>query len=455
MDSSDSPRSRPLVLVVDDSPVQRRIITEELCDLDVVTVQAENGAEALTRIAACRPDLVTLDINMPVLSGDQVVRILKSSDQTARIPVVMISGQPSDVERHRLLELGAIEYFHKPFPTGALRSVVVEVLRQVEVNRDTIIFALEGNDEARQNLGAILRTHGYAYRLFSEVQPLVDALAHEHCDLLLLDLHFSGQASFKILEQLQYSQGHALMATLGLTTASARRHLGNAFRFGLDDFVRRPFYVEELLARIEHHVRLKQERAHLARVATVDCLTGLHNRREVTRCLEVEAERARRDRRDFGVLMLDIDHFKRLNDELGHPFGDRVLRGVSTALRESTRVTDVVGRYGGEEFIILLPGTTEQELVDMGERLRMAVSGLEFEEHGSVRRVTISVGGCLWAHDALKVQPQLEAFVLPADRALYQAKAAGRDRVMVVSREMTRSQLPAVNQSVLLKAAGV
>jgi diguanylate cyclase (GGDEF)-like protein len=204
--------------------------------------------------------------------------------------------------------------------------------------------------------------------------------------------------------------------------------LAHAFHRGLNDFVCEPFSVEELNARIEHLVTVHHERRQLREMALLDKLTGLPNRRQLERDASAASSRAIRERQRLGLIILDVDHFKRINDTFGHGFGDRVLAEVGHTLTGCLRAHDIIGRYGGEEFAMIVPNATPSGMTIVAERLRQHVEGMKLAQEGSHVPVTVSVGSCMWDYPALLRSPELSELVKPADDALYQAKRSGRNR---------------------------
>lgn len=422
---------RPRILITDDSATQRRVIREELSELCVDLCEACNGAEALKAIGEFEPDLVTLDIEMPVLNGYRVLEQIKSMEQTMTLPVIMISSLENETQRLKALEGGAIEYFRKPFPDGALKQLVSEVLGRLERNRRKTICCADESEQIRRYVKQLVQTHGYRCECFAGLTELHEYLVDNTCDLVLLDLHLPNHASYEFLERMRTDASMAAMAKVGTTGFGARRDLLNAFQLGVDDFIRKPFYAEELLARVDHLLKVKETESILKQIATVDTLTELHNRGEMARRLVTEVSRARRDSRDLGVLMLDIDHFKQVNDRFGHTVGDQVLRKVAHALRDNLRVTDIIGRYGGEEFVAFLPKATHSGAMLLAERLRECVQELQIPIDGSTLEVSMSVGACVWPHEMLPAEMSLEHVIRPADQALYAAKRGGRNRSII------------------------
>jgi diguanylate cyclase (GGDEF)-like protein len=163
------------------------------------------------------------------------------------------------------------------------------------------------------------------------------------------------------------------------------------------------------------------------RLASIDPLTGVANRRAFERTCEVEVRRARRQGTPVSLLALDIDHFKSINDRWGHGAGDKVLRAVTDTVQLVLRATDTVARVGGEEFVVLLPGTPIEGALALGERIRRQVELLEWDSVlEPAARVTVSIGVSAWRPD----EPSLEAAAARADELLYRAKVAGRNRVV-------------------------
>ncbi|CAN7431952.1 sensor domain-containing diguanylate cyclase [Rhizobacter sp. LjRoot28] len=174
---------------------------------------------------------------------------------------------------------------------------------------------------------------------------------------------------------------------------------------------------------------LEKANVELGRLSTTDSLTGAHNRRYFDDVLAKEVERSHRTHTPLALVMVDIDHFKQVNDTLGHVAGDECLRLVAAALRRTVgRATDLVARFGGEEFALVLPGTAAEQAVELAERVRLAIEALVFEHGGQRTPITVSLGVV-----AKVTQPgqSVETFIAEADAALYAAKAAGRNRVVL------------------------
>jgi diguanylate cyclase (GGDEF)-like protein len=200
---------------------------------------------------------------------------------------------------------------------------------------------------------------------------------------------------------------------------------------GADDFVTKPFHTDELLARIRAGERIVGLQARLLTLATHDALTGLWNRYAILDALTREMNRAARERSPLSVAMADLDHFKLVNDGHGHPAGDVVLQEVARRMRGTLRNYDLIGRYGGEEFLVLLPSCDAETARRVADHVRTAVGAEPIALEGTRVRVTVSLGVASFAGDR-QIDPRL--LVEAADEVLYQAKSRGRDQI-VVARE--------------------
>jgi diguanylate cyclase (GGDEF)-like protein len=217
-----------------------------------------------------------------------------------------------------------------------------------------------------------------------------------------------------------------------LTSRESADDMVTGLEAGADDFLTKPFNQSEMRARLRSGIRVLDLQAGLLaaqealrQYATLDHLTGLWNRRMILEQLERELNRVKRDRRTLTVALLDIDRFKDVNDRYGHPTGDAVLRDVAAAIRTQLREYDFVGRYGGEEFILLLPGCEASDGCVIANRVRTRISSEPVRHGDLVIPVTVSLGVASTESVGLDVSALIEA----ADAALYRAKANGRDRV--------------------------
>ncbi|MFE4107612.1 diguanylate cyclase [Almyronema epifaneia] len=273
----------------------------------------------------------------------------------------------------------------------------------------------------------------YTLKAPSGQQALVEA-RNALPDLILLDLMMPDMNGLEACRILKADAQTADIPIIFVTASDERDHLLQAFELGAVDYITKPFDCFELLVRIKTHLELKQVRDELKqalavveKLAATDELTGVANRRYLLEIATKEFERAKRYGRSLAIVMLDIDHFKLVNDNYGHQVGDRVLQQMAAVAAETLRKGDTLGRIGGEEFIALLPETAPSEAEEVAERLRQKIANLAIAispEHNL--QITVSLG--LSVHLAGDVT--IDAIITRADAALYVAKAQGRNQVV-------------------------
>ena len=253
--------------------------------------------------------------------------------------------------------------------------------------------------------------------------------------LAVLDWLMPGKTGVDVCRAVRNREARPYVYLLILTSKTKKEEMIQAFDAGADDCVSKPFLPGELRARLRVGERiltlqdnLLATQEKLRHDATHDLLTGLWNRTAILKTLDRELARSGRSAAPLAALMADLDHFKRINDTHGHAAGDAVLREVARRMTATTRVYDFVGRYGGEEFLILLPGCNSFHAAKMAERLRLAVAAGPVETPEFAIGVTLSVGVAVTEGMRL---PEAKALLLEADAALYQAKANGRNQVEV------------------------
>lgn len=253
--------------------------------------------------------------------------------------------------------------------------------------------------------------------------------------IAILDWMMPGMSGPEICVHLRYQENERYTYILLLTSKDAKEDLLRGLSSGADDYVVKPVDMHELQVRLRagrRIIELQEEliatREELRVQATRDFLTGVWNRGMIMRKVHEEIDRASRKNEALGVVMCDIDHFKQINDTYGHPVGDAVLIEVSRRLQDSIRSYDAIGRFGGEEFLVVCPATDATGAARLGERLREVVSTTPILADGRQIHVTISLG--VTAHDCGRAC-EIDKFVSEADAALYAAKRGGRNRVEI------------------------
>jgi diguanylate cyclase (GGDEF)-like protein len=256
-------------------------------------------------------------------------------------------------------------------------------------------------------------------------------------DLILLDIRMSGMDGYEVCQRLKADERTRFIPIIFLSALGETEDKLKAFHAGGVDYITKPFHAEEVLARVRTHLALERVRAQLEaanrdlraslareeHLARTDWLTGMLNRSHFFAMANQEFLESGREQRPLVVLLFDVDHFKQINDHFGHPIGDVVLKQMAQLAARQFRGADLLGRYGGEEFIALLPATNTQQALVVGERLLNAIRSLKVETEKGLVNITISLG----IAERLPDDKSLEVLIDRADQAMYAAKRAGRD----------------------------
>ncbi|MBK5259295.1 MAG: diguanylate cyclase [Thermoanaerobaculia bacterium] len=293
------------------------------------------------------------------------------------------------------------------------------------------IALIEDDPNVALMLTRHLQREGWTVRHAATVEDGRNLLASQPWDLLISDRSLPDGDGLQLCGELRDAAhpGYILM----LTGESSDEAKLEGFERGADDYVTKPFAISELIARIRAGLRivdlqkaLVASNRRLAELSLTDGLTQIRNRRAFDAELMTRFDVARRYQRPLSAVLIDIDHFKAINDQHGHAVGDAVLQAVAAVLSAGTRKTDFIARYGGEEFAVLLPETPLLEALQVGEKVRAAVNEATIRAGGREHKVAISAGIASYPHSQVRSGREL---VHAADASLYRAKANGRNRV--------------------------
>jgi diguanylate cyclase (GGDEF)-like protein len=286
-----------------------------------------------------------------------------------------------------------------------------------------LVLVADDDGVTRAMVGAWLDSSGYGVVAASDGNQALEMAVEHQPDLLLVDVTMPGLDGYGVCRAVQAASAVA-PPVIFLTAHGQETERVAGLEAGAVDYVVKPFAQAELIARVRAALRTKAVRDGLAEQATRDGLTGVLNRRELDTQAESAVALARRHGRRLACLMVDIDHFKQINDRFGHAAGDAVLREVAARMSAACRISDVLGRYGGEEFLVLLPETDATNAVTTGDKLRSVLASEPVGVGDLSIPLTASVGVALWDDD----MPAAASLYSAADQALYRAKELGRDR---------------------------
>lgn len=448
------------VLVVDDILSNVKLLDAKLTAEYFEVVTAYNGNEALAKIAAQEPDIVLLDVMMPGMDGFEVCRRIKKNPESAHIPVVMVTALDQGSDRVAGLDAGADDFLTKPVDDEALLARVRSLVRMKMMTDELRLREATGKSmglldpaetlsEARPT-GRILLIedrHESAIWLSSALTPdnvivsvetFEESLVHVRggdFDLVIVSLGLRGFDGLRLCSQFRSLPEVRNVPILVLVSEGDRRKLNQALEMGVNDYLTRPIDRNELVARVRTQLRKKhyadrlKQNVHLSvEMALTDQLTGLHNRRYMTRHLATLLSSAATTGRHVAFLIIDVDHFKSVNDSCGHDIGDEILRDFAGRISANIRGIDLACRYGGEEFVVVMPDTDISLALTVAERLRKSVESTPFAISRAPGRLNITVSiGIAGSEGA---QDSAERLLHRADQALYRAKRDGRNRVV-------------------------
>ncbi|HIK38620.1 MAG TPA: diguanylate cyclase [Geminocystis sp. M7585_C2015_104] len=299
--------------------------------------------------------------------------------------------------------------------------------------KNCLILAVDDNLLSRALLENILQAEGYRTKIMADSEEVLVYLEYHNPDLILLDLVMPKIDGLRLCRQIKSNPKCKDIPIIFITASEEKENLLQAFKIGAVDYITKPFHPQELLARVRTHLDLKFTRdelrkalRELEKLATTDELTGVANRRHFSSIAEREFNLAKRQKRHFSILVLDIDFFKKINDTYGHAAGDYVIKSVACYCNQTIRKEDILARWGGEEFIILLPETALQDAVRTACRLREGIANLNLEFDSHPIAVTVSIG-VSYFHEA---DASLNDTIIRGDQALYRAKNLGRNVVV-------------------------
>jgi len=289
------------------------------------------------------------------------------------------------------------------------------------------ILAVDDSDLNLKFLAMVLEREGFDVVTTADSLQAVPLAVQSLPQLVLLDVVMPGISGLEILRMLKQNSLTQGIPVVFVTARSRGEDVKDALEAGAFDYLKKPLDEIEIAARVRSALRYKAHHDQLAEMAMHDSLTGLYNHRLLIELLERELATGRRKGQPVSFCMADIDHFKGLNDRYGHQAGDLVLQEVSRLLTQGLRKSDAVGRYGGEEFGIILSGCAADKAQSLCERLRHTIAEYPFQVLGHTVNITVSLG---LAHADPQDDVSETDLIRRADSALYQAKAEGRNRLV-------------------------
>ncbi|MCK7460162.1 diguanylate cyclase [Idiomarina aminovorans] len=337
--------------------------------------------------------------------------------------LIMLSENDDFEQRMKAAKARALSFMKKPVAFPELIGHLEVVLNRKKVEPPRVML-IDDDKELCSLLKLELESEGMRVNILSDIKNIIPELAEFRPELLLLDMEMPDYSGIDIALLVRQ---HVQFESLPIVYLSAEQDIdkqAEALLFNADDFLVKPILYQQLISSIRSRI---QRARVLNQLISKDGLTGLLKHAAIKEQAELEVKRAQREASPVSIVMLDIDHFKRVNDTYGHATGDTVIASVATLLRHRLRSTDIIGRYGGEEFMVILPNTPETAAFKVIDTIRKVFSEMEFVADENVFNCTFS-GGCVCSED-FNSNVNASELTEEADKALYLSKNNGRNRV--------------------------
>lgn len=414
------------ILHIDFSIFYKKIMKDISEKLNFKYFSADTPQESFEVLNEKKIDLIITGLEFKNKSGEEFIINLNESVYK-NIPVIVLSSKDDIDTKNKLFKLGVIDFILKDNFADRLTNYITNIQREDEAKqylKNLKIAVLDNNELELRIVQKILELNGLV-NVDYYTQPSEILNKKEEYDIYIVDFIFPKISGHEVIMELRNRYKYSLI--IATSFIENENTISNILSIGADDYITKPFSENIFIARLKSNLRiylllqqLKQKNLELERIVNIDVLTNIYNRRYIYNKLEELVKISRESNEKVSIIMFDVDKFKNINDTYGHQFGDEVLRKVSDNLKQELRKTDIIGRYGGEEFIVILPNTDLEYAFRLADKARLSISNISFE-YGA--KITISGGVA-----ELKKE-NIQELIEKADTLLYKAKQNGRNRV--------------------------
>ena len=426
-------RSIENILVIEDSPLLLNgIATAIKTELQINCDVASTEKEAMDLLQANSYDLVIADIYLPDSSGNFIGYLVRKKHR-----IIIITASQNEERRTKIASLPIVDYLYKTDEKTILNYLINSIIR-LQKNEKSTVMICDDSQLSRLQLRQLIIQQNLPYIEVKDGQEAYECIIKHKLkiDLLITDVNMPRMDGVNLIRHIRHHYTNNELPVLAFSSSEKTFLVAELLKTGANDYISKPINHEEFLTRL--NISLDQSRLYAQNqqliqdfktMSETDFLTKLYNRSYFYRAIELIQSQAKRHKQPYGILMLDIDHFKTVNDTYGHEMGDNALVSLSKILVKTARDSDIICRWGGEEFLILIPNTNMTELSGFAQRLRKIVETTPIKSNSTQFEfnVTVSIGIAISTENNVE---NIENVIYIADKNLYKAKHSGRNCVV-------------------------
>ena len=415
--------SEPItILLVEDSRSVRAMLRgfiNRLENIQVIEAETLAAATDLLKEDAKRFFCAVLDLTLPDASGAKIVDLVSAYG----VPIIVLTGNIDPMAQKAMQERKVIDYMLKDGPASL--EDVAYLIGRLRQNCETKILVVDDSASFRHYLTNLLTQYRFQVITAPNGKKALEVLAeHSDTSLVITDFHMPEMDGLELVRTIRKSHHRESLAIIALSDMSRQDLSVAMLKAGANDYLSKPFQLEEFYCRVVQNINMVGIIHELRDMANRDFLTRLYNRRYLFEIGEQRHKAAKEGKCKLALAIVDADHFKRINDRYGHSTGDIVLKAIADTMQRTISRSDIVSRYGGEEFICLALVNNAEDGFQQFNGLRQAIENLRIQADGITVPVTVSIGFTCQPEDSLLKMIEI------ADQALYKAKANGRNQVL-------------------------
>ena len=411
------------VLVVDDSDIILNLLKNEIAkheNIQPFYAKTYKEVMKLLRVHKGEFHAALLDLNLPDAPNGEIVKLANSH----HIPAVILSASMNQELKESILKKDVVDFVLKTDPSS-IEFALKAILRTLN-NYDTTVLIVDDSPTYRKSISdALKRIHLNIIEANNGQEALNILDENSNISLVLTDYEMPVMDGLELTFQIRQKYKKDELSIIAVSSVDKKEMITNFLRYGANDFIHKPFSNDEIITRINSNLELLDLFAKVKEMANRDFLTGLYNRRYFFATARPLFQKAKRKGSKLAVVMIDIDDFKNINDTYGHDVGDICIKEVKRILTKNLRESDLISRFGGEEFCILLEDISEEDIHILFDKIRNSFETNIITVNEKSVQYTISVGISYCLSDSL------DELIKLSDKALYEAKNNGKNRVVI------------------------